>query len=68
MVLLLMKTTVYKIRPKPIRGLGDVVHFIVQPVVSAIDAMAGTNLKNCAGCETRREILNEIRFAKSLKI
>ena len=53
-----MKTTVYKIRPKRIRGAGDLIHALAHPVAVAIDAVAGTDLKNCGACETRREKLN----------
>jgi len=47
---------------RKIRGAGDLVHFLAQPVAKAIDAMAGTNLQTCAGCKRRREKLNQIKL------
>ena len=44
----------------PVRGLGDVVAKVAQPVAKAIDAVAGTNLQNCGGCKARQEKLNQI--------
>ncbi len=45
--------------PRRIRGLGDVVHTLAQPVAKVIDAVAKTNLQNCGGCKSRREKLNQ---------
>lgn len=42
------------------RGLGDLVASVAQPVASLIDAVAGTNIKNCGGCAQRRAVLNRI--------
>lgn len=39
-------------------GLGDVVAAVAQPIASAVDAVAGTNLKGCGGCQQRRDALN----------
>ena len=47
-------------RPAKIRGAGDVVHALAQPIARAVDAVAGTNLTNCGGCAQRRETLNQI--------
>jgi len=41
------------------RGLGDAVSLVAQPVATAIDAIAGTSLKTCGGCQRRREWLND---------
>jgi len=41
-----------------VRGLGDVVAIVAQPVAKAIDAVAGTKLSACGGCQKRRNKLN----------
>lgn len=43
-----------------IRGLGDVVHMVVNPVAKVIDSIAGTNLEGCGGCRQRQEELNKL--------
>ena len=53
-----MKKSVYMVRPKRIRGAGDLVHYALQPFVAVVDAVAGTDLKNCGACEKRRETFN----------
>jgi len=55
-----MKPTERKIftAHKP-RGLGDVVHAVAHPIARVIDAVAGTKLQNCGGCQKRQELLNE---------
>ena len=51
---------------RPIRGLGDVVEKLAQPVAKLIDSVAGTDLQNCSGCEKRRQALNKtITFMKT---
>ena len=40
------------------RGLGDVVHFIAQPIAGLIDATFGTNVRGCWSCAGRRAALN----------
>lgn len=48
-------------RPKKrggIRGLGDVVHVVAQPLARAIDAVAGTSIETCEGCRKRRDDWN----------
>lgn len=45
--------------PETLRGLGDLVAKIAQPIAAAIDAVAGTSLKTCGGCQKRREWLNK---------
>ena len=42
-----------------VRGLGDVVHIVAQPIVKAIDTVAGTKIYECGGCKRRREALNK---------
>jgi hypothetical protein len=44
----------------PTMGLGDLVAKVAQPIAKAIDAVAGTNLKNCPGCARRRQALNDL--------
>jgi hypothetical protein len=39
-------------------GLGDAVAAVAQPIAGAIDAVLGTNIKECGGCAKRREALN----------
>ncbi len=45
-------------KKKPL-GLGDVVAAVAHPFAKAIDAIAGTDLENCVGCERRRRRLNK---------
>lgn len=44
----------------PIKGLGDLVARVANPVAGVIDKVAGTNLKGCGGCKGRRETLNRV--------
>ena len=47
--------------PDPgLRGLGDVVAVLAQPIARTIDHMAGTKIKDCGGCAKRRAILNAV--------
>jgi len=39
-------------------GLGDAVHALAQPIARAIDLMAGTNIRGCGSCASRRAMLN----------
>ena len=39
-------------------GLGDAVKGILGPIAKGIDAVAGTDLEQCQGCERRRQALN----------
>lgn len=58
-----MKKVVTIIAPhlheRKIRGLGDAVAVVAQPVAAAIDAVAGTSIKTCGGCAKRRAALNK---------
>ncbi|MBS0207500.1 MAG: hypothetical protein JSS27_00965 [Planctomycetes bacterium] len=50
-------------RPK-LRGLGDVVAALAQPIARVIDAVAGTNIANCGDCQERQRQLNQaVSFA-----
>lgn len=52
--------------PSRMRGLGDLVARIAEPIAGAIDAVAGTQIKGCGGCARRREKLNSaVPFTKS---
>lgn len=44
-----------------IRGLGDVVHAVAQPIARAIDLASGgrTQVAHCGGCAQRRAALNK---------
>lgn len=53
----------FRLRPRPRpRGLGDVVAGVAQPIARAIDAVAGTDIEHCGGCQRRRELLNRIQL------
>lgn len=41
------------------RGAGDVVAAVAQPIARMIDAVAGTNVQGCGGCKKRQEALNK---------
>lgn len=43
-----------------VRGLGDIVHLVVNPMAKIVDRIAGTNLQGCGGCRSRQEALNKI--------
>lgn len=43
-----------------IKGLGDVIALITQPIAKTIDAVAGTHISTCGGCAKRQQSLNEI--------
>ena len=43
-----------------VRGLGDIVHQILNPIAKVIDHAAGTNLQGCGGCAQRQESLNKL--------
>lgn len=42
-----------------LKGLGDLIHKFALPIANAIDSIAGTDLKNCGGCQDRQEKLNQ---------
>lgn len=44
--------------PKTVTGLGDVIAFVVQPIAQGMDAVLHTNLRNCGGCQERKEDYN----------
>ena len=42
-----------------VRGLGDIVYKVANPIARAIDRVAGTKIQGCGGCAKRREALNK---------
>jgi len=44
--------------PAKLRGLGDLVAVVAQPVAKAIDTVTGTNVQGCGGCKQRQEDWN----------
>jgi len=46
-------------RPRKLRGLGDVVAMVAEPIAAMSDALLGTKLKGCRGCGERRDEWNE---------
>ena len=42
----------------PMRGVGDAVARVAQPIAKVIDKIAKTNIADCGGCQKRRELLN----------
>lgn len=45
--------------PQKIRGLGDIVAMVAQPIAKVIDKMARTNLQNCGRCGRTQSKLNK---------
>ena len=41
-----------------LRGVGDLVHVVLNPIVKGLDAVLGTALQGCGGCRKRQEDLN----------
>jgi hypothetical protein len=41
-----------------LRGLGDVVAIVAQPIARVIDSVTGTNIRKCGGCKDRQAALN----------
>lgn len=42
-----------------IRGAGDVVAMVAQPIAKGLDKVLGTDLQNCGGCKKRQDALNK---------
>ena len=49
-----------KISRRDMRGAGDLVHAIAQPVAEWIDSKTGSRLSECQGCPKRRVWLNRV--------
>lgn len=43
-----------------LRGVGDALHVVLNPVAKLIDSVAGTNLQGCGGCRDRQQALNNL--------
>lgn len=43
-----------------IRGVGDIVHLVLNPISRTLDAIAGTNTQGCGGCRERQKALNNL--------
>lgn len=43
-----------------LRGLGDLIEAVAKPIARAIDAIAGTDIEHCEGCESRRQAANRL--------
>ena len=43
---------------QPMRGVGDLVAQLAQPIARTIDRVVGTNLQNCNKCKQRQARLN----------
>ena len=43
-----------------IRGMGDAVHMVLNPVARVIDSLTGSNLQGCGGCRDRQEAMNKL--------
>ena len=47
-------------KKKTSKGLGDIVEIVAKPIAKGIDAIAGTDLEHCPGCERRKSFLNSL--------
>ena len=45
--------------PAELRGLGDAVAVVAQPIARVIDRAFGTNVQGCGGCKARQAALNK---------
>lgn len=50
---------------EPIRGVGDIVHKVAQPIAKVIDKVIKTDIQHCGGCAKRRAALNKAFPAKT---
>jgi hypothetical protein len=46
--------------PNRLRGLGDIVAAVAEPLAAASDKILKTKIKGCSGCAKRREMLNHL--------
>lgn len=42
-----------------LRGAGDIVHVVLNPIGKLVDGILGTNLVGCGGCYQRQNALNK---------
>ena len=52
--------------PTELRGLGDAVALLAQPIARVIDSVLGTNVQGCGGCKARKAALNQALPFKKL--
>lgn len=52
--------TAAELKPSGPKGLGDLIEIVAQPIAHGIDAVLGTDVKNCGGCGKRKAALNEM--------
>jgi hypothetical protein len=41
-------------------GLGDAVEAIAKPIARTIDALTGSKIQECGGCQKRKDSLNRV--------
>lgn len=49
-----------KYNPERMKGMGDLVAKVAQPIAKGLDRIFGTNIQGCGGCKKRQEKLNEL--------
>ena len=54
------KPTVVIENRKNILPIGNIVEKVAKPIAKGIDKVAGTNVRNCAECKKRKELLNKV--------
>ncbi len=45
---------------KSVKGVGDIVAKLAQPIARSIDRVLGTDIEHCGGCQRRKEKLNKL--------
>lgn len=50
----------YSPNRKPIRGLGDVVKKLIEPIEYMVPERLREKMQNCGGCKKRQEALNKL--------
>ena len=55
------------VKRQPMRGMGDAVARVAQPIAGVIDKVFKTHVKSCGGCAKRREMLNTLMPFNSVK-
>jgi hypothetical protein len=48
-----------KLQHPPMKGMGDAVEKLAQPIAKVIDKVLGTNVQGCGGCAKRKQWLNK---------
>jgi hypothetical protein len=54
--------------PAELRGLGDAVAQVAQPIARAIDSVLGTNVQGCGSCKARQAALNKVVPFNQIKV